>query len=338
VDLVASAQAAERACVSKQPVKAKLLDALLSDVLLPPLPANVPEAVVGPSLVDHNMAVRQLLTGATCIEASNVARYFEENYIGNDRDFSAWQDDLKCLVPPHEKFFVEWERPNIPGAKRMGVLFVACAPHEVERIACTIFAREGIGSTLKKIALYRENVRCKWIYLTADFLEFLPEEGYVSRLRGPFHVGVTAVAEDGSVLGTWFQISSGIEREDSIRVLAASLVGWTALAMLNCQNIVTDAHQIPEPFQKSRKKSGKRPLVSFHTIRVDLDKTPRQVAADTLPGDGSTPRRHKKRGHMKDYRGGKGLFGRYKGVWYWGPTLAGSAEEGVVVSDYEVNP
>lgn len=324
--------------MSKQPVKAKLLDVLLTDMILPPLPANVPEGVVARGAVDHNMAVRQMLAGATCIEASNVARYFEENYIGADRDFAAWQDDLKCLVPPHGKFFVEWERPNIPNTKRMGVLFVACAAHEAESVACRMFFREGVKSTLEKIAAYRADVRCKWIYLTIDFLEFMPEEGYTSRLRGPFHVGVTSVAEDGSVLANWFQLGSGIEREDSIRVLAASLVGWTAVAMLNCQNIVTDAHQIPEPFQKSRKKSGKRPLVSFHTIRVDLDKTPRQVAADTLPGDGSTPRRHKKRGHMKDYRGGKGLFGRYKGVWYWGPTLAGSEEEGVVVSDYKVNP
>ena len=38
----------------------------------------------------------------------------------------------------------------------------------------------------------------------------------------------------------------------------------------------------------------------------------------------------------KDYRKGKGLFGKYKGLWYWGPQLAGSGSEGVVVSDYEV--
>jgi hypothetical protein len=324
--------------VSKRQVKAKLLDVLLSEMVLPPLPANVPEAVVAPTLIDHNVAVRQRLMGATCIEASNVARYFEENYFGQDRDFAAWQNDLKCLVPPHDKFFVEWELPNIPGTSRMGVLFMPCAAHDAERVACTIFPREGIQSTLEKIQRFRSNVRCKWIYLTVDFLEFVPTEGITSRLRGPYHVGVTAVAEDGSVLGNWFQLGSGISREDSMRVLAASLVGWTAVAMLNCQNIVTDPHHAPEAFQKARKKSGKRPFVSFHTIRVDLDKTPRQVAAEGLPGDGTTPRRHKKRGHMKDYRGGKGLFGRYKGVWYWGPTLAGSAEEGVVVSDYEVSP
>ena len=324
--------------MSKQQVKAKLLDTLLSDVILPPLPADLPEGVAAASVLDHNVAVRQLLAGATCIEASNVARYFGDNYIGTGRDGEAWQNDLKCLVPPHGKFFVEWELPNIPTATRMGVLFVACAPHEAERVACTIFAEAGIRSTLEKIALFRANVRCKWIYITVDFLEFHPAEGYGSRLRGPFHVGATSVAEDGEVLNYWFQIGSGIDREESLQVAAASLVGWTALAMMNCQNIVTDEHRAPDAFQKARKRNGKRPFVSFRMIRVDLDKTPRQIAAESLPGDGSTPRRHKKRGHMKDYRKGSGLFGRYKGVWYWGPALAGSETEGVVISDYEVRP
>lgn len=324
--------------MSKQQVKAKLLDALLTELILPPLPEDVPEGVVAPTLVDHNVAVRQLLAGATCIEASNVARFFDESYIGTGADGQAWQNDLKCLVPPHGKFFVEWEQPNIPTATRMGVLFVACAPHEAQSVACSIFAEEGIKSTLEKIALFRTNVRCKWIYITVDFLEFQRTEGYSSRLRGPFHVGATAVAEDGEVLHYWFQIGSGINREESLQVAAASLVAWTTVSMMNCANIQTVEHHAPEAFQKARKKSGKRPFVSFHTVRVDLDKTPRHVAAESLPGDGTTPRRHKKRGHIKDYRKGGGLFGRYKGVWYWGPTLAGSEEEGVVVSDYEVNP
>lgn len=324
--------------MSKQQVKAKLLDALLADVLLPPLPANLPEQVAAANVLDHNIAVRQLLTGAVCIEASNVARYFDENYIDSDRSSDAWQSDLKCLAPPYDKFFVEWERPNIPNATRMGVLFVACAPHEAQEVACSIFAEAGIRSTLAKIAAFRANVRCKWIFITIDFLEFAPTPGYSTRLRGPFHVGATAVAENGAVLDYWFQIGSGISRKESLQVAVASLVGWTALAMLNCQNITTDEHRVADAFQKARKQRGKLPLVSYHTIRVDLDKTPRAIAAESLPGDGTAPRRHQKRGHMKDYRGGKGLFGRYKGVWYWGPALAGSEEKGVVVSDYEVSP
>ena len=123
-----------------------------------------------------------------------------------------------------------------------------------------------------------------------------------------------------------------------MQVAAASLVAWTTLSMMNCSNIEQIEHRVPEAFQKSRVKSGKKPLVSYRTIHVDLGKTPRVIAAESLPGDGTTPRLHKKRGHIKDYRGGKGLFGRYKGIWYWGPVLAGSEEEGVVVADYEDYP
>lgn len=57
----------------------------------------------------------------------------------------------------------------------------------------------------------------------------------------------------------------------------------------------------------------------------------------TLPGEGENANRlHEARGHLKDYRRGKGLFGKYKGLWYWGSSLAGSGEEGVIVSDYKV--
>lgn len=79
-----------------------------------------------------------------------------------------------------------------------------------------------------------------------------------------------------------------------MQVAAASLVAWTTISMLNCANISATEHTIPDAFQKARKKGGKRPLVSYHTIRVDLDKTPRQVSAESLPGDSTMPRLHKK--------------------------------------------
>ncbi len=324
--------------MSKQPVRAHLLDVLLSEIVLPPLPATQ-NVLDQEEMFQHNASIRQILGGATCVEATNVARFFDESYMVDDESGEAFWKDLKCLAPPHQKFFVEWDGPRIPGAKRMGTLFVACAPSEAESVARAMIGA-GAKSTPEKIAEFREDVRCRWIYLTMDFLEFphKPGDGHISGLRGPYHVGTISVAEDGALLRFWLSHGSVIEHQESLQVAAASLVGWTTLAMMNCANIDTIRHDVPEAFQKSRTKSGKRPLVSYHTVRVDLDKTPRQVAAESLPGDGATPRRHKKHGHMKDYRGGNGLFGRYKGVWYWGPTLAGSEEEGVVVSDYEVRP
>ena len=332
--------------MSKQSVRARLLDTLLADIILPPLPSTeIP--LDDREIFGHNAALRQLLGGATCIEATNVARFFDDSYVNEDSFESFWTD-LKCLVPPHEKFFVEWEKPLVPNGKRMGTLFLACSPDQAEQTARRILG-EGTQTTPAKIAEFRSNPRCRWIYLTLEFLEFpYDANDYISGVRGPYHLSTISVAEDGGLLGFWMsRATRNLPEQESMHVGAASLVAWTTLAMMNCANVDTVAHCVPDAFQKARKKSGKKPLVAYHTIRVDLGKTPKQIAAESLPStneeplpaaDGSTPRRHKKRGHIKDYRRGKGLFGRYKGVWYWGPSLAGSETEGVIVSDYEVRP
>jgi hypothetical protein len=127
-----------------------------------------------------------------------------------------------------------------------------------------------------------------------------------------------------------------ITKYESMQLGLASLVALTSLAMLNCDNIDSVEHHAPEPFQRSRVRSGKRPLVSYRTVEVNAAKTPKSIATRSLSG-GADARLHQRRGHMKDYRAGKGLFGKYKGLWYWGETLAGDADEGVVVSDYRVN-
>lgn len=325
--------------MSKQQVRAHLLDTLLTGIVLPPLPAGT-NYLDEEEMFQHNTALRPVLDGATCIEATNVARFFDDSYLGDEGAFDAFWTDLKCLVPPHKRFFVEWEKPLIPHAKRMGTLFLACPPDLAEATARMIIG-EGAQSTPAKIAEFRQDARCHWIYLTMDFLDFpFKDDGdHISGLRGPYHIGTISVAEDGALLGFWMSHATAqIPKHESTQVAAASLVAWTTLAMMNCANITTTEHKAPEAFQKARRKSGKRPFVSYHTVRVDLGKTPRQIAAPSLPGDGTTPRLHKKRGHMKDYRRGKGLFGRYKGIWFWGDMTSGSEDEGVVVSDYEVTP
>lgn len=55
--------------MSKQPVRARLLDAFLSDVILPPLPAR-DVALDHDEIFGHNAALRQILGSATCVEAT----------------------------------------------------------------------------------------------------------------------------------------------------------------------------------------------------------------------------------------------------------------------------
>ncbi len=248
--------------MSKQQVRAHLLDALLSGIVLPPQPPlNV--VLYKEEMFHHNAALRGILEGATCIEATNVARFFDQNYMIDDESGEAFWKDLKCLVPPHTKFFIEWDQPRIPTAKRMAMLFVACSPDQAEAVARGVIG-VGAKSTPAKIAEFRKNPRCRWIYLTMDFLEFphKPDDGHVSGLRGPYHIGTISVAEDGSLLEFWMSHGSVIEQKESLQVAAASLVSWTTLAMMNCANIETLEHRMPEAFQKARTRNGKRPLVS----------------------------------------------------------------------------
>lgn len=320
----------------KKDIKRRLLDTLKEEVILGPLPVG--DCVLDPvNVIRHDLAIKPFLASAQCIEASNIARFFEQSYVESPEKFENFQRDLKCLAPPFRSFFIEWEKPyGIHVALRMGVLFLACPPELAVATAHELLG-ENAHATPIKVQEYLDKHNPAWVYLTFDFCEFPNKDNHnISGLRGPYHVGVIAVGADGALLDWWLShATKAISTEESMQLGLASMVAWTALAMMNCQNIDTVEHEIPEAFQRSRKRKEKLPLVSYRTIQVNLEKTPRSIAAPDFDENGKV-RLHQKRGHMKDYRKGKGLFGKYKGLWYWGPALAGSGSEGVVVSDYEV--
>lgn len=67
---------------------------------------------------------------------------------------------------------------------------------------------------------------------------------------------------------------------------------------------------------------------------------PRLVTAGAFrTGSGSTAI-HWVRGHFKQYTAERPLFGRFTGLYWWQPHLAGKAKDRVVVKDYriEVDP
>lgn len=324
----------------KQPVQARLYDLLQEQIVLAPMP-NQEMVIIAEEALRHTVNMRAIMQGAKVIEASNVAKFFRDTYVQPDGGFDSYWTDLKCLVPPHERLFIEWNEPLVPNAQRMGVLMWAFDKHgDISRLE--VLRREARGSFADGLVdRYIADLRCRWIYLTAEFVQFYPapvEYNHPSELRGPFHFALGAVSAEGDLLDLKIGgRSTAVTRHEGGVVAAAACVAWTTLAMMNCQNIETvTGPAVPAAFQKARAKKGRRPLIEYHTIRVDMTKTPRSIQRTPL-GDVQTPQRlHERRGHLKDYRKGAGLFGRYKGLWYWGPQLAGSEVEGVVLSDYEV--
>ena len=110
-----------------------------------------------------------------------------------------------------------------------------------------------------------------------------------------------------------------------------------ALSMMNVKNISLRKHAPDAKLQAKRKKKGKHPLVAYHTIEIEAPgkrpSGPHGNGNDTFSGN-SRPL-HLVRGHIADYRSGKGLFGKHKGVFYVPSHMRGSSENGVVHKRYK---
>lgn len=109
-----------------------------------------------------------------------------------------------------------------------------------------------------------------------------------------------------------------------------------ALGLLNCRNVRKREHDPrPKLSQRCERVYG-RPAVKFYTLEIDPSQPlPERTASVEARGDGAELALHICRGHFKTFDG-KGLFGRYKGTYWWPAHVRGSAHRGVVLKDYSV--
>lgn len=105
-----------------------------------------------------------------------------------------------------------------------------------------------------------------------------------------------------------------------------------ALLLLNCKNIVTEQIHPDTKLQKARKKRGKLPLFSYHTLVIK----PTGKRQASIPKHLWDNRIHLCRGHFKTYTKDKPLFGSITGRFWWQPTVRGQNKKGVVMKDYEL--
>jgi hypothetical protein len=112
---------------------------------------------------------------------------------------------------------------------------------------------------------------------------------------------------------------------------------FLSLSFMNCKNIERKENSPSTKIQKKRENKNRFPLVTYHVLEIrSITKILReQGKSDSL---GIKHALHICRGHFKDYNKGKGLFGKYKGLYWWDMHTRGSVDEGVVVKDYKVSP
>jgi hypothetical protein len=162
----------------------------------------------------------------------------------------------------------------------------------------------------------------------------------------PLYHWMIQVAKDGSPVGReLFNISTSrnpVRREAQQRWLAGANLGvdspivfpvLMAITFLNCKNVVAEEVAPDAEAERRWVARHKKPSFRYKVLRIEpMTEAIRRARAGTEPG---TSPLHICRGHFKDYRE-RGLFGRFRGVYWWDNHFRGKAENGVVVKDYEV--
>jgi hypothetical protein len=88
--------------------------------------------------------------------------------------------------------------------------------------------------------------------------------------------------------------------------------------------------------QAKRRKKDRGPSshrISYHTIVLPGGV---EHTDGTAGGGGGEKAVHRVRGHFKTYTSDAPLLGKHTGTWWWGWSVRGNPEHGIVVSDYEL--
>ena len=239
----------------------------------------------------------------------NVAQYF---YTGTDQEYWSLDKDFPNMAPPFPRFWCEFKMSRtihstagdmdvselLPQGGRVGELFVALRPEDVKG--------EGIP----------ENT--KWIYWCDIFTDFCRREAVAD---GPHGATFMCVDAEGAVIGNpWMLTYCNDENAGLMKnIMAWYNPSFLAISFLHCKNVQLVDNVVDAPLAKRyRERHGVTPA-NYKTLIIEPLK---QVLRHEGGSDkhGLAKAMHICRGHFKDYREGRGLFGKYRQL-VWHPAL-----------------
>lgn len=109
-------------------------------------------------------------------------------------------------------------------------------------------------------------------------------------------------------------------------------VGLLAISFMHCKNVSLVPH-LPHKSPSGRRHS---PGIVYKTLEIEPMKKVLQSDGQ-LQQNGLKRALHICRGHFKDFSKGKGLFGKYQGLYWWDSQVRGNISEGIVIKDYSID-
>lgn len=293
-----------------------------------------------PRLIDYALnsrlpeSVKLLLQSSQHIVCDNVAKYFYERK-------NMWSvNDFPNVAPPFEAFFIEhslkWTTLGNDAMVGNLVVAIPCSCEPFDSVLDMILPPESEFEEFREIIQKRKN-DAEWI-LNVDHC--MTTKGHDVFIAGGT---IILVSNDGSILrneegaSMFFSVSSGSIGEPSSFFSSLLFPSLLAISFLHCKNVTMEQVVPPAPFSKRHQKKHGRPLEKYHVLNIEPMKKVLRTEGQSEK-TGLRQALHICRGHFKDFSKGAGLFGKYKGLYWWDSQVRGSHTEGVIDKDYNVKP
>lgn len=320
-------------------------------------------------LIMHSQGVKDLfkdqLDGVVVINASNVGRYYWEESDQEDWDMK----DFPNVAPPFPRFWLDF---NAPDRVVSSVYGEAPWPHhqpthwgfdiygldlrnEKEKQSYLLTLDTGIGGSKDYILQHLDRARWAmdmWLYIRLYDKVIGPvwlwrllvdEQGqslYNEKketiiVTGTIHPTIAKEIEDLSQHLPLEQAQDAMYR----KFLTHFHTGLLAISFLHCKNVSLE--DIKPPFKtvhnRGQKKRGVQPYqpVPYKVLNIQPMKQVLHHEGRSAT-NGSKKALHICRGHFKHYGNGRGLFGKYKGTYWFPQQVRGEKKRGVTTKDYNI--
>ena len=250
---------------------------------------------------------------AQLIKADNVWEY-EWDRISQTPDMIHHEEwEFSCLISPYEEIFIEFDNVTViddsGGAEATCGVYIGCSDNRDKH--------EGWTLTIA-------------VFMVFDF------NGY--RDEDIWEVGTCVIGLDEFGKPDWWDgVVFDLGGHSYCRFKNILYPALKTIEFLNAKNTELIDNPPPAKLSKHHEKKYGVPLVTYKTLKVNsINKVNANEYDDDSDGDSIPKSLHIVRGNFADYRNGPGLFGKHQDI-FWRPAhVRGSAKQGVVVKDYDV--
>jgi len=263
---------------------------------------------------DHCVKLSQMLSAPDLpvLQLDNVADYYFTN---SDQEYWDLSRDFPNLAPPFEVFWCEHKMPRVIHSAeagdtqmkdlvqngRIGVLMAALTPDQV-----------GVAQ-----GELPENA--KWILWAELFIDYGIRGTTADGAHGATFFAIDA--EGRLIVRPWLQTFAGAEHNEHIKnYITFFHPSLLAVSFLHCKNVKLVENKVHPPLAKKyHKRHGVEPC-AYKTLVIEPLKQILRSEGGHGNGNGLAKAMHICRGHFKDYREGRGLFGKYHQL-VWHPSV-----------------